>query len=115
MEAETTAVPFAIRRVFTIRATRAGLVGGRHAHHRCHQLLVALEGRCVVRVVGDRADLHAEFTLDDPASGLWIPPGLWAEQRYETDPMVLMVLCDRAYEADDYIRDFAAYLAYRSA
>jgi UDP-2-acetamido-3-amino-2,3-dideoxy-glucuronate N-acetyltransferase len=113
MEAAT-GVPFDVRRVFTIRATRAGLVGGRHAHRRCHQLIVATEGVCEVVVIGDHAGDRAEWLLDSPDVGLWIPPSLWGEQRYLSNPVGLMVLCDRPYEADDYIRDYETYIRFRS-
>jgi len=113
MEAAT-GLPFEVRRVFTIRATRAGLVGGRHAHRLCHQLIVATEGACEVVVIGDHAGDRAEWLLDSPEVGLWIPPGLWGEQRYLSDPVGLMVLCDRPYEAEDYIRDYDGYMRFRA-
>ena len=38
--------------------------------------------------------------------GLLVPPGIWASEKYVDNAAVLMVLCDRGYEADDYIRDY---------
>ena len=64
--------------------------------------------------LGDHAGDRAEWLLDSPDVGLWIPPSLWGEQRYLSNPVGLMVLCDRPYEADDYIRDYDAYIRYRS-
>lgn len=113
MEAAT-GVPFDVKRVFTIRATSTGLVGGRHAHRRCHQLIVVTEGICEVVIIGDHAGDRAEWLLDSPNVGLWIPPSLWGEQRYLSNPVGLMVLCDRPYEAEDYIRDYDVYMRYRS-
>jgi hypothetical protein len=106
--------PFDILRVFTIRATRAGLVGGRHAHYRCTQLLICVEGACdVLCSAGLPGEEDRIWRLDDPARGLLIPPTIWAEQRYLADPTVLTVLCDRPYEADDYIRDLEAFRSFR--
>ena len=44
--------------------------------------------------------------------GLLIPPGVWTKQEYMVDGAVLMVLCDRSYEVDDYIRDYNDFKAY---
>lgn len=106
-------VPFEIRRVFSITAERIGLVGGRHAHRACSQVLVCLSGGCEIVCRADPQDGERRFHLDDPASGLFIPPGIWAEQIYTTNPTVLMVLCDRPFEAADYLRDYDGFVAYR--
>jgi len=52
-----------------------------------------------------------EFTLDNIGTGLLIPPGIWATQHYVEDNSVLMVLCDRGYEKDDYIRAREEFIA----
>ena len=101
---------FAIRRVFCVKAAE-GAARGRHAHRRCTQLLVALSGR--VRVVVSDGSETRDFLLGEMGKGLLIPPTIWAEQIYQSPDAVLMVLCDRPYEADDYIRDYVAFLAYR--
>jgi hypothetical protein len=51
--------------------------------------------------------------LDTPQKALHIPPGLWAEQIYRDPATLLLVLCDRLYEAEDYIRDMEAFIAWR--
>ncbi|HUA52349.1 MAG TPA: FdtA/QdtA family cupin domain-containing protein [Candidatus Sulfotelmatobacter sp.] len=108
------AVPFPIRRVFTVHARRAGLVGGRHAHRVCQQLLVCLHGACEVTCAAE-LDQRRSFRLERPDQGLWIPATIWGEQRYLTDDTVLMVLCDQLYDADDYLRDPEAYMRFRHA
>jgi hypothetical protein len=42
-----------------------------------------------------------------------IPPGIWAEQVYEEENSILMVLCDREYDEGDYIRDFNEFLLFK--
>lgn len=101
---------FAIRRVFCVRAAE-GSARGRHAHRRCAQLLVALSGR--IRVICSDGTGTRDFLLQEMGKGVLIPPSIWAEQIYELDNSVLMVICDRPYEAEDYIRNFDAFLAYR--
>jgi len=112
MEAERD-VPFTVRRVFTITASRQDLVGGRHGHRLCQQLLVCLHGVCEVRCIADDPAETRSFILDRPDRGVLIPPSIWGEQHYRSRETVLMVMCDQYYAADDYLRDFDQYLAYR--
>ncbi|MGV8948011.1 MAG: sugar 3,4-ketoisomerase [Candidatus Paracaedibacter sp.] len=102
-------VPFPIQRLFTIK-TREGCTRGFHAHKECTQLLVCLEGRCVVTVDDGRA--RKDIVLDQPSLGLLIPPTIWAEQVYEANT-VLMVLTDRPYEETDYLRKYEDFLEFR--
>ena len=99
-------VPFEIQRVFTVTA-RKGDVRGDHAHKKCAQLLVCITGQ--IRVICNNGFEKSEFTLKNMDTGLLIPPGIWANQEYMTDDAVLMVLCDRRYEAEDYIREYADF------
>jgi hypothetical protein len=103
-------VGFAIRRVFCVRAD-GGAVRGQHAHKQCSQLLVALSGQ--VRVSCTDGAESKTFVLKGMGKGVLIPPTIWAEQIYEEDKSVLMVICDRPYEVADYIRDFGEFLAFR--
>jgi hypothetical protein len=47
-----------------------------------------------------------QHLLENMDAGLLVPPGIWAREEYITDGAVLMVLCDRGYEAEDYLRDY---------
>lgn len=104
-----THIPFSIQRLFTIKA-REVCTRGLHAHKECTQLLVCLEGRCVVTV--DDGEAQKEVVLDQPNLGLLIPPSVWAEQVYETNT-VLLVLTDRPYEEADYLRKYEDFLEFR--
>jgi dTDP-4-dehydrorhamnose 3,5-epimerase-like enzyme len=99
-------VPFTIARVFTVNAKK-GNVRGKHAHWLCSQLLVCLLGEIVVSCdTGSRVE---KFTLNTPDIGLLIPPLIWASQEYVLDNSILMVLCDRPYESNDYIHNYSHF------
>ena len=102
-------VPFDVQRVFTIRA-KSGQDRGDHAHKRCTQLLVCLAGK--VLVCCDNGQSVQEYLLDNMAAALLIPPGVWARQKYLDDDTILMVLCDRWFEAEDYIREYADFKSF---
>jgi|SaaInlStandDraft_7_1057024.scaffolds.fasta_scaffold180775_1 dTDP-4-dehydrorhamnose 3,5-epimerase-like enzyme len=103
-------VPFAIARVFVVRAPKDA-VRGQHAHKACAQFLTCPQGSVLVSCT-DGSD-SAKFELNHPNIGLYIPPSIWTEQIYETRDAVLTVLCDRVYEPEDYIREYPEFLAYR--
>ena len=105
-------VPFAIARVFFVRAS-AGAIRGQHAHKACTQFMTCTVGS--VEVFYDDGRETATYILDQPYVGLLVPPSIWAQQTYLTPDSVLTVLCDRPYEPQDYIRDYSDFRAYRVA
>jgi len=105
-------VPFEIARVFVVRAPQ-NAVRGQHAHRACAQFLTCPRG--IIEVLCDDGVQTATFVLDHPNIGLLLPPGIWSQQTYMAMESALTVLCDRHYEANDYIREYPEYLAYRHA
>ena len=102
-------LPFEPVRVFLVHSVRSGLVRGAHAHRQCKQFLLAAHAG--VSVVVDDGRSRVEVRLSDPTMGLYLPPMIWGIQ-YKFDPdTVLMVLASRPYEAEDYIRDYNAFLS----
>ena len=104
-------LPFAMRRVFTVHAHEA-IERGRHAHRECKQVMICLVGACEILVDDGRE--RKTVALSDPQMALYVPPSIWAEQSYNEPGTILMVLCDRNYVEADYIRNYDAFLAYRS-
>ena len=105
-----THVPFSIARVFAVMAS-IGAVRGQHAHKECVQFLTCPSGG--IEVLCDDGNSSASYELNRSNVGLLISPGIWAQQRYMDVGSVLIVLCDRPYEAHDYIRDFDEFNQYR--
>lgn len=99
--------PFPISRVFFVQGDK-GVVRGKHAHKLCSQFLVCPLGE--IRVICTDGSKEKEFLLNRPNLGLLIPPGTWAEQHYLSENALLMVLCDRNYETEDYIRSYSEFL-----
>ena len=64
------AIPLKIRRVFAVFAKRPTRRGA-HAHRRCNQFLVCLEGRVVVGL--DDGRRRKRVVLAGPARGLFVP------------------------------------------
>ena len=104
-------VPYDIRRVFFVRGN-GGAIRGMHAHRECSQFLICLMGR--IKIICDDSFIQKEFELENPAAGLLIPPGIWSTQIYDMSNSVLAVLCDKEYDARDYIREYDQFLLYKS-
>jgi dTDP-4-dehydrorhamnose 3,5-epimerase-like enzyme len=104
------AVPFAVVRAFWVFDVPAGTARGAHAHKLCRQFLVCVSGSVAVEVFDGSAE--GSITLG-AGEALYVPPGIFATERYLAPGSVLMVFCDRPYEPADYLTDRAAFIAYR--
>lgn len=102
-------VPFNIARIFVINAIKKSIRGS-HAHKECTQLLVVLNGKC--KIICDDGFEKKEIILDHACKGLLIPPTIWAEQEYQPGT-TLMVLTDKPYDEQDYIRDYESFIRFR--
>src|SRR5262245_35892208 len=105
-------VPFRIERLFTLTAPVGGR-RGRHAHRLCSQFMICVSG--AVDVVCEDGNKQQTFMLDRRDRALLVPPGLWNTVEFLEDGSVLVVLCDRLYEEDDYIRDYSEFLSFRES
>ena len=104
-------VPFAVARMFTVEGA-PGAVRGQHAHKRCSQFMLCVSG--VIEFLVDDGGARKNVTLNRGDKALLVPPMLWQSVTFRAPQSILVVLCDRPYEEDDYIRDYAAFLETRS-
>ena len=100
-------LPFKVKRFFIVHGVPGREVRGQHAHLACHQFLACIRGSC--RVIADDGTRRQEFLLDDPATGVYIPPKVWSVQYEYTPDAALLVLASHAYDAADYVRDYEAF------
>jgi len=99
-----------IERVFVVSDTK-GTTRGCHAHKECAQILICLNGTC--KVLCDDGENRKSFELKKSNQGLFLPPTIWAEQRFTEDQTNLLVLCDHFYDESDYIRDYEVFKNFR--
>lgn len=102
-------LPFLVRRAFMVYDVPSAELRGAHAHHRCEQFLIAVKGS--LQVTADDGAGRAEFTLDRPSLGLYLPPMVWGVQHRYSRDAVLLVLASDVYDSADYIRDYAEFTA----
>jgi hypothetical protein len=104
-------VPFSVRRLFWLSEVPAGGVRGGHAHRRCQQFLICMSGLVAVEVFDGDAERIIELGF---GQALHIRSGLFSTERFPKEGGLLAVLCDRPYEADDYLFDREAIVKLRN-
>jgi acetyltransferase-like isoleucine patch superfamily enzyme/dTDP-4-dehydrorhamnose 3,5-epimerase-like enzyme len=101
-------IPFVPERFFVVHEVPTQEVRGAHAHRRCEQFLVCLRGS--VNAIVDDGTARAEYLLDGPDTGLYMPAMTWGTQYRYSDDAVLLVIASHAYDPKDYIRDYDEFL-----
>ena len=104
-------IPFDIKRIYYLYMVPE-VARGAHAHKELQQLLIATSGS--VEVIMDDGKEKKSFMLDRPWKGLLIPAGLWRDLENFSGGAVLMCLASEKYEAEDYIRNYEEFLAYKA-
>ena len=105
-------IPFKIKRVFYYYDIPGGESRGAHAHKECHQLLIAASGS--FEVVLDDGVNRRTVLLNRPFYGLYVPPGIWAEERSFSSGAICLVLASHPYEDAEYIRDYDEFIKFRN-
>ena len=100
-------IPFKIRRSYWIYDVPGGCERGGHAYKSNTEFIVALSGSFDV-VINDGEE-ERSFHLNRSYMGLLIPKGLWRVMNNFSTNSLALILSDRDYDEDDYIRDFDEY------
>jgi acetyltransferase-like isoleucine patch superfamily enzyme len=100
--------PFVVRRFFAVFDVPSAEVRGEHAHYRCHQFLICLQGS--LHVIADDGSSRQEFVLTAMRTGLYLPPMTWGIQYRYSPGTILGVLASDPYDPTDYIRDYDEFI-----
>src|SRR5262245_32755466 len=103
-------IPFKVVRFFWIYNVPAGATRGSHAHKACHQYMTCAVGSVQVDAFDGQAERVITLTA---GQAVHVPPAILTAERFHTLESVLMVFCDRPFEADDYLDDRAALVEHR--
>lgn len=104
-----TELPFVPQRFFTVFGVPSKEIRGSHAHLRCEQVLVCLQGS--VRALVDSGGARQEFLLNRPEVALYMGPMIWGTQYHYSSDAVVLVLASHPYDPDDYIREIDEFYA----
>lgn len=100
-------LPFAPKRIFYLLGTDPKHPRGFHAHREGTVICVVLQGSCVMRL--DDGKDSCKVTLQNPATGLLVPPMVWHEMHEMSEDCVFLVMADLLYRESDYIRECSIF------
>jgi hypothetical protein len=100
--------PFRPKRYFIVSGVPSWEIRGEHAHRQCHQFLICAYDQCSVTV--DDGTTRVEVLLDEPSSGIHVPPMIWGKQWQYSADAALLVFASELYDPSDYIREYDAFL-----
>lgn len=103
-------LPFDIHRVYYQFDVPIGAVRGEHGHKMLRQLMICMHGRVEITLNDGTGQFH--YTLNSPAQGLYVPPGMWRSLRFVEPGTVVCVLASRPYEVEDYLYSYEEFLAW---
>ena len=97
-------IPFQIARVYWIWDIPEEAKRGGHAHREQHEVIVAVPGAFTLNL-RDAYGREQSFRLDNPKSGILIPPTHWRDISHYEPGSTSLVFSSGIYEPDEYIRD----------
>ncbi len=103
-------IPFSIKRVFYIYGSDAEVIRGQHANKKTEFVLINVCGTSKVKMCNGREEKIV--VLDKPRMGLYLKKMLWKEMYDFSEDSILLVLASEHYDANEYIREYNAYLSY---
>ena len=102
-------IPFVINRVFFDYNNQVSSEPrGNHANKDSEFVFICLHGSCKIRVNDGFAD--ETFVMDDPKKALYVNKMVWKEMFDYTEDSVLLVLSNRKYEPNEYVKNFDDFL-----
>lgn len=105
-------LPFEIARTYWIYDVPGGEIRGSHAFKEQQEFIVALSGS--FDVVLHDGEKEEKFSLNRSYFGLYVPKMYWRRlENFSTNSLALIV-SDKHYNADDYIRDFETFKRLRN-
>ena len=101
-------IAFKTKRIFIIYGNK-NFIRGNHAHHRCSQFLVPINGSIDVEYENNIIKTTKKINYINK-QGLLLKPKTWCKIKFKTNNSILMVFCDREYEFKDYIEKYNDFL-----
>lgn len=100
-------IPFDVKRLFFVYDIPFGKTRGMHAHKTCHEFLLATSGSFDVEL--DDGKHKRVVSLNQPAQGIHIQPGIWTKESNYSSGATCLVLASDNYSEEDYIRKYADF------
>jgi dTDP-4-dehydrorhamnose 3,5-epimerase-like enzyme len=116
-----TLVPFNFNKNFPIKVKRIFFLYGKknkirgdHAHKKCSQVFIPIRGNAtlLINTPKNEKKITLKYKLK---KGIIVPPKYWCGVKFYDSEAIVMVVCDRYYEVNDYIKNYNEYIKYLGA
>lgn len=105
-------LPFEIARTYWIYDVPGGEIRGSHAFKEQQEFIIALSGS--FDVVLHDGEKEEKFSLNRSYYGLYVPKMYWRRlENFSTNSLALIV-SDKHFNSDDYIRDYDEFKRLRN-
>ena len=99
--------PIKVKRIFYIYGKKNNYRGD-HAHKKCKQLFIPISGKIALFV--KKNDKDKKIILDSVNNkGILVPNLYWCRLKFLTTNGIIMIICDREYEFQDYIEKYSEF------
>ena len=96
-----------VKRIFYIYGKKNNYRGD-HAHKKCKQLFIPISGKIALIVKKNEKEKNIILNAKND-KGILIPNLYWCRLKFLTNNAVVMVICDRKYEFQDYIEEYSEF------
>ena len=99
--------PIKVKRIFYIFGKK-NKYRGNHAHKKCKQLFIPVSGN--IALIMKKNDKKKTIVLNSKNNRAFLVPNLiWCRLKFLTKNAIVLVVCDRKYEFNDYIGNYTNF------
>ena len=99
--------PIKVKRIFYIFGKK-NKYRGNHAHKKCKQLFIPVYGN--IALIMKKNDKKKTIVLNSKKNRAFLVPNLiWCRLKFLTKNAIVLVVCDRKYEFNDYIGNYTNF------
>ena len=99
--------PIKVKRIFYIFGKK-NKYRGNHAHKKCKQIFIPLSGK--ISLIMKKNDKEKKLVLNSKNNRAFLVPNLiWCRLKFLTKNAIVLVVCDRKYEFNDYIGNYTNF------
>ena len=111
-------IPISFDKQFPINAKRIFFLygeknrtRGEHAHKKCSQFFIPVWGKVVLNIKTPKT--REKIILNHLSkTAVLVPPKYWCGVKFINKNSILMVVCDKYYDVNDYLETFSEYKKY---
>ena len=111
-------IPIYFNKKFTVKVKRVfflygkkNKIRGNHAHKKCSQFFIPILGKFILKIKTPTTE--KKMILDHLSKiAVLIPPKYWCSIKFTNKNSILMVVCDKNYDFDDYLESYDDYIKY---